>query len=111
MVFPKNLKEGAKFRAFCSVTGSPPFTFKWMKNNRKLPEDDTVSTENAQDYSILVIGKLRKSHAGNYTCVVLNRGGATRHTSELIVNGKYHAACRDFFFAIQWHLMVEERGT
>ncbi|XP_049528336.1 Down syndrome cell adhesion molecule homolog [Dermacentor silvarum] len=86
MVFPKNLKEGAKFRAFCSVTGSPPFTFKWMKNNQKLPEDDTVSTENAQDYSILVIGKLRKSHAGNYTCIVLNRGGATRHTSELIVN-------------------------
>ncbi|KAL3180819.1 hypothetical protein MRX96_037236 [Rhipicephalus microplus] len=86
MVFPTNLKEGAKFRAFCSATGSPPFTFKWLKNNQKLPEDDTVSTENAKDYNILVIGKLRKSHAGNYTCIVLNRVGKARHTSELVVN-------------------------
>ncbi|XP_077487043.1 cell adhesion molecule Dscam1-like isoform X3 [Amblyomma americanum] len=87
MVFPKNLKEGAKFRALCSVTGGPPFTFKWRKNNQNLPEeDDAVLTENAQDYSSLVIKKLRKSHAGNYTCVAMNRGGTTRHTAELIVN-------------------------
>ncbi|KAH7938297.1 hypothetical protein HPB49_022216 [Dermacentor silvarum] len=86
IVFPKNLKEGAKFRAFCSVTGVPPFTFKWRKNNHNLPEDDTVLTENAQDYSSLVIKKLRKSHAGNYTCTAMNRGGATRYTAELIVN-------------------------
>ncbi|XP_070395117.1 cell adhesion molecule Dscam2-like [Dermacentor albipictus] len=86
MVFPKNLKEGAKFRALCSVTGAPPFTFKWRKNNQNLPEDDTVLTENAQDYSSLVIKKLRRSHTGNYTCTAMNRGGATRYTAELIVN-------------------------
>ncbi|KAH9380972.1 hypothetical protein HPB48_021078 [Haemaphysalis longicornis] len=86
MVFPKNLKEGARFRAFCSATGSPPFTFKWRKNNQELREDETVLTENAQDYSILVIRKLGKGHAGNYTCIAKNSGGATRHTAELIVN-------------------------
>ncbi|XP_075751464.1 cell adhesion molecule Dscam1 isoform X4 [Rhipicephalus microplus] len=86
MVFPRNLKEGAKFRTICSVTGRAPFTFKWQKNGQGLPQDDQVTTENAQDYSILAIKKLRKSHAGNYTCIAMNRGGATRQTSELIVN-------------------------
>ncbi|KAM7308573.1 hypothetical protein ISCGN_012207 [Ixodes scapularis] len=87
MTFPSNLKEGARFRATCSViTGSPPFTFRWLKNNKDLQEDGAVTIENWKDYSSLVITKLAKSHAANYTCIATNAAGSDRYTNGLVVN-------------------------
>lgn len=89
MTFPNNLKEGARFRATCSViTGSPPFTFRWLKNNKDLQEDGAVTIENWKDYSSLVITKLAKSHAANYTCIATNAAGSDRYTNGLVVNGE-----------------------
>ncbi|CAN7989153.1 unnamed protein product, partial [Ixodes hexagonus] len=86
---PLNKTVKVTVTATCSViTGSPPFTFKWLKDNKDLQEDGAVTIENFKDFSILVITRLAKSHAANYTCIAMNAAGADRSTNGLVVNGE-----------------------
>ncbi|EEC02450.1 neurotrimin, putative, partial [Ixodes scapularis] len=84
---PLNKTVKVTVTATCSViTGSPPFTFRWLKNNKDLQEDGAVTIENWKDYSNLAITKLAKSHAANYTCIATNAAGSDRYTNGLVVN-------------------------
>lgn len=38
--------------------------------------------------SLLTIASVNDKHAGNYSCVVENRGGQVNYTARLYVNGK-----------------------
>ncbi|CAN8018331.1 unnamed protein product [Ixodes persulcatus] len=59
---------------------------KDSKPLRDLQEDGAVTIENWKDYSSLVITKLAKSHAANYTCIATNAAGSDRYTNGLVVN-------------------------
>ncbi|KRF98090.1 uncharacterized protein Dwil_GK22019, isoform BA [Drosophila willistoni] len=84
---PSNFGESASVQ--CLVTsGDFPVSFAWLFNGREI-------NENVYDVSMVKLGKkinalsidiVRDHHAGNYTCVAVNRATSVNYTAELVVN-------------------------
>ena len=49
--------------------------------------DGVVVTKPSQKISILAIDAVKARHRGNYTCFASNKGGSSRHSTYLAVNG------------------------
>lgn len=49
--------------------------------------DGVVITRTNQRISMLSIEAVKARHRGNFTCVAKNKGGATRHSAILHING------------------------
>jgi len=84
--FSKNLKVNEKASVFCSVsTGSPPFTFQWLKNGLSLLNLNAPRIHLQPDFSVLSIDSISANDVGNYTCIISNHDGKDSHTASLIV--------------------------
>lgn len=70
--------------------GTPPLTFKWIKDNNELFESDNIKIKTMGDVSILTIEPVNSKHSGNYTCFVSNKFGRDKHSSLLVVEGIFY---------------------
>ncbi len=85
-----NQTEGTKFRQFCSIQkGSGPLFFQWTKNEQILSSKPEVNykIETSDEHSIIIISNVRRSDAGNYSCIVRNAFGTDSQTVSLNVRG------------------------
>jgi hypothetical protein len=85
-----NQTEGTKFRQFCSIQkGSSPLFFQWTKNEQILSSKPEVNykIETSDEHSIIIISNVRRSDAGNYSCIVRNAFGTDSQTVSLNVRG------------------------
>lgn len=79
---------GEKVILFCAAkSGTPPFTFAWLKNSQRISEDPSVEVHQLKDFSNLVIPSLSISSRGNYTCQVSNSYGSDSYTEFMNVVG------------------------
>ena len=62
------LFRGANGILQCSASGTPPLTYKWLKNST-LFNNSTLN-------GLLLIEKVNKSHVDKYQCVVTNPLGS-----------------------------------
>jgi len=85
---PSNFGESASVQ--CLVTsGDFPVSFAWLFNGREINENvyDVSMVKLGKKISALSIDYVRDHHAGNYTCVAVNRATSVNFTAELVVNG------------------------
>lgn len=86
---PSNFGESASVQ--CLVTsGDFPVSFAWLFNGREINENvyDVSMVKLGKKISALSIDFVRDHHAGNYTCVAVNRATSVNYTAELVVNGR-----------------------
>ncbi|XP_052841678.1 cell adhesion molecule Dscam2 isoform X9 [Drosophila gunungcola] len=84
---PSNFGESASVQ--CLVTsGDFPVSFAWLFNGREINENvyDVSMVKLGKKISALSIDYVRDHHAGNYTCVAVNRATSVNFTAELVVN-------------------------
>ncbi|XP_070066215.1 cell adhesion molecule Dscam1 isoform X11 [Drosophila virilis] len=84
---PSNFGESASVQ--CLVTsGDFPVSFAWLFNGREISENvyDVSMVKLGKKISALSIDFVRDHHAGNYTCVAVNRATSVNYTAELVVN-------------------------
>lgn len=81
------MKIGDKMTVLCVVESKLPLNFSWMKNGKKLYEDDILRFKTDEELSILIIDDVRIEDSGNYTCHAKNTLGADAFTAELTVEG------------------------
>ena len=62
------LFSGAKGILQCSASGTPPLTYKWLKNS--------ILFKNSTLNGVLLIEQVNKSHVDKYQCVVTNPLGS-----------------------------------
>ena len=87
-------RRGERFQLVCSCReGEPPLTFSWVRDGQALLETAEVQVRRFDEFSSsITISALREDQAGNYTCIVSNRGGSDSSTVKLRVLGKYKAS-------------------
>ena len=79
---PAEIKEGSSVSMFCSSIGYPQATYRWYKNGSFL-----------RTSSSYVIGTVRRTDYGNYTCEANNAFGTK--TSEA---AQWKIACNKLVF-------------
>jgi len=75
----------------CSVEeGSLPLFFEWSRNGQliKSSPDVNYKIDNFDRFSTLIIPKIDRKDAGNYTCVVRNAFGTDSQSSLLSIKGR-----------------------
>ncbi|GBM75398.1 Hemicentin-1 [Araneus ventricosus] len=93
-----HFRTGEKVTLFCAIkSGTPPFTFAWMKNSQILNADSSVEIHQLKDFSSLVFPSLTLDSRGNYTCKASNAFGTDFHTEFLnvVVPPKWHNLPKD----------------
>ncbi|GIZ00404.1 hypothetical protein CEXT_317471 [Caerostris extrusa] len=86
--FPEKLKVNEKAGATCMVrSGKPPYTFRWLKDNKELTSQDNVAIQTGESFSTLFIDPVTHTSAGNYTCLVKNSAAVDSYSSTLTVIG------------------------
>lgn len=75
--------------ASCTVNkGDLPLDIYWIRNGGRIYTNDGLTVmRNNQRLSVLSIESVRARHAGNYTCVATNNGGAVTQSAILAING------------------------
>ncbi|XP_041449105.1 LOW QUALITY PROTEIN: Down syndrome cell adhesion molecule-like protein Dscam2 [Drosophila obscura] len=84
---PSNFGESASVQ--CLVTsGDFPVSFAWYFNGREISKNvyDVSMVKLGKKISALSIDFVRDQHAGNYTCVAVNRATSANYTAQLVVN-------------------------
>ncbi|XP_035221086.1 Down syndrome cell adhesion molecule-like protein 1 homolog isoform X2 [Stegodyphus dumicola] len=77
---------GEKVTLLCAIkSGTPPFSFSWMKDSKKITEETQTVIHQLKDFSSLVIPSLTLASRGNYTCQVSNNYGSDFYTEFLNV--------------------------
>ena len=75
----------------CTVeSGSPPFSFEWLKNGSPLEKTPAKSIATVEDASTLTLRDLVREDSANYTCIVKNRAASDSYTAQL------HMKCKLF---------------
>ena len=74
---------GAAKRLRCGVTGQPPPTITWLKDDEPLKLSERVS--NLNDNKTIKIKPVKLQDQGNYTCIAENTLGNLNLTLELTV--------------------------
>lgn len=64
-----------------------PIDISWYHNNKTVVEGIGVTVMKNKKASMLSVDSVSSESAGEYTCVVKNRAGSTRHSAVLNVNG------------------------
>ncbi len=100
----RNQTEGSYFQILCAVQeGSLPLFFEWSKNGHSIKANPDVNykIDNFEKYSTLIIAKIDRKDAGNYSCVVHNSIGSDSQSVLLsikginfLITGKYYLKFR-----------------
>lgn len=77
---------GGVIRIIAYVSGKPPPTITWQKDERNLPEEAKI--EETVISSSMVIKNCKRSHQGIYNLVAKNAGGERKKTIIVDVLGK-----------------------
>lgn len=87
--FPKNIQEGGRAQATCSVTaGDMPIIFNWHKDGSQLPMSLHIQEKKDEFFSMLVFKDITAHHSGKYTCFASNSAAKVNFTAELLVKGR-----------------------
>jgi hypothetical protein len=80
--------------AMCTVNkGDFPIDVEWTHidtdgiEKKLITNDGVVITRTNQRISMLSIEAVKARHRGNYTCLARNKGGGTKHSAILAMNG------------------------
>ncbi|KAL7736494.1 hypothetical protein ACLKA6_019693 [Drosophila palustris] len=94
---PSNFGESASVQCLV-ISGDFPVSFAWLFNGREINENvyDVSMVKLGKKISALSIDFVRDHHAGNYTCVAVNRATSVNYTAELVVNVPPKIAHFDF---------------
>lgn len=73
----------------CMVSsGDLPLNISWVFNGKDIRKFQEISVSKVgRRGSTLMIESTSYSLSGNYTCVAVNKAGASEYTAELLVNG------------------------
>lgn len=77
---------GGVIRIIAYVSGKPPPTISWSRDDRALPPEATI--EETAISSSMVIKNCKRSHQGVYTLLAKNAGGERKKTIIVDVLGK-----------------------
>ncbi|XP_015789024.1 Down syndrome cell adhesion molecule-like protein Dscam2 [Tetranychus urticae] len=86
--FPKDMEEGMRNVAFCTVSsGDGPIYIDWYKNGVKLDSNGFgTRIEMLNSFtSTITFQSLTTQHTGNYTCLASNSAASVNFTAEMIV--------------------------
>jgi len=84
------VNSGEAISATCSILkGDFPMDITWAFNGEPISAESTdqFSITKGKRLSVLSIDAVAARHAGEYTCTVSNKAGASSHTAALAVNG------------------------
>lgn len=88
-MFPIRVAEGSSAKVLCNVVhGKRPVEFKWLINAHPLEETLDKKIAIQDDFSMLTLSNIKATDAGNYTCIAKNTVGKTKHSANLVVEGK-----------------------
>jgi hypothetical protein len=99
----KNQTEGSYFQILCAVQeGSHPLFFEWFKNGHSIKANPDVNykIDNFEKYSTLIIAKIDRKDAGNYSCVVHNSIGSDSQSVLLSIK------CRKLLFSMIFEIQI-----
>ncbi|CAH1979439.1 unnamed protein product [Acanthoscelides obtectus] len=96
--FEEEANRGDSVQVQCYVNkGDMPMTFSWLLNGQNIPGHITVNVVSfGKKTSVLSIDSVDEHHAGNYTCVAVNRAGNASYTARLTVKVLPHITPFDF---------------
>lgn len=77
--------EGGHLSLICTVTGTPPVTFKFYQQGNKDPLHTTTSNENHTSYEV---PRLSKAHSGKYFCEADNHAHQVVSTELVNIEGE-----------------------
>nr|XP_042909624.1 fibroblast growth factor receptor 4-like [Parasteatoda tepidariorum] len=85
-----NVQESDIVSVTCfAVSSKKPLTFDWLKNGETIGKSfRNIRIDNNEDYSILILNNVTQRNAGNYTCLVKNDVGSSKHTASLYIKVK-----------------------
>ncbi|GFY47205.1 titin [Trichonephila inaurata madagascariensis] len=85
-MFPTRLSEGSSAKILCNIFhGKRPVDFQWLKNGKTLQPSKHTEITKQDDFSMLIVNKIKAKDAGNYSCIVKNSVGTSSHTANLVV--------------------------
>ena len=93
------LEAGRDAQLVCYVPrGDPPLDIHWYIDGRDFSGVMGISTMKVgMRSSILTINSVTHKHVGVYTCSVSNPADEVRHSTTLIVHGRFLKRARNFF--------------
>lgn len=85
---PVSQTEDSFYILTCSISsGTKPISFAWKYNNRPLLQSNDFTIETNDQFSFLKLSQVKRSHAGNYTCLARNNEGLDEAQVHLLVKG------------------------
>lgn len=78
---------GSKVQFNVRVSGTPPLTIKWFKNNKEILSSADCSVVRDDASSSLVLFSANSSDSGEFICEIQNNVGSTACQASLFVKG------------------------
>lgn len=84
-----NVLPGSKVQFNVLVSGTPPLTIKWFKNNKEIVSSSDCYVIKDNTSSSLELFFAKASDSGDYVCEIKNDVGSTSCQATLFVKGCY----------------------
>src|SRR5699024_3916654 len=85
---PVTQTEHSFYVLACSISsGTSPIAFAWQFNSRPIAKSADFVIETSDQLSLLKLPHVKRSHAGEYSCIARNDDGSDSITVKLIVQG------------------------
>lgn len=93
---------GDYFQLNCVIVqGDFPVNTTWLLNNEPYYQVNGISVQlNGKRGSSLNIDAVTASHAGNYTCIAVNKAGNVSSSTLLVVKGLWFIYTPCYFFVV-----------